>query len=159
MRRLTALSLVLAFLLALVAPAQAIWACPDGTPCVHDTSQGAEGYRCSGSQCETKAPVCCRVRTTRCKHGAVPGLAEQHSGAAVSSPDHCRYRAFKGPDLTARLEHSSKFFAPKVGALPLCLLLEIAAVSASAVRLGEDALGCRPPPYRLSWLARGPPSL
>lgn len=153
--RATAALLVLAFLLALVHPAQAGWACPDGTPCVHDT---VEGYACSRGQCAV-TPSCCRAKSVRCKHGAVPVL---DSGAdetpRVNSPEHCRYSITSAPQLRAVTESKALLLSFGADAVLQPFLVECPLPQSAPVWRTEYTLGYRPPPLLSLGRSRAPPA-
>ena len=154
MRRSFALSLLLAFLAALFAPVQGAWACPDGTPCVHDSAQG---FVCAENQCSAKLS-CCEAKTTRCKHGAAASPRGSGDGdAVITQPDHCRYSASQAPELTA-LTQTAKLRWGSVDAIPApSLSLQLPAPPRAPVWRSEFTLGYRPPPVLTLGPSRAPP--
>lgn len=153
-RRPIALTLVLALLLALVAPAQAAWSCPDGTPCVHDQQQG---YVCAGNKCAAQASSCCVVKTTRCKHGAAPARDGGRSRRSqLQAPDHCRFSVSSPPQLTVVAETAKLLWVGLDVALPSSAF-RLSLSPAQPVWRSEFTLGYRPPPILSSAPSRAPP--
>lgn len=155
MRRPIALTLVLAFLLALIAPAQTAWSCPDGTPCVHDQH---EGFVCAEKKCAAQASSCCVVKTTRCKHGAAPAAQQGRSrGPHLQAPDHCRFSVSTPPQLTAVAAPASVLFVAVDAVLPTPAL-QLSLSPVQPVWRSEYTLGYRPPPILSSGPSRAPPA-
>lgn len=149
-----ALFLVIAFLLALTAPVRPSWACPDGTPCVHDR---AHGYACAEKQCGAKAS-CCIAQTVRCKHGAWPGVAAKPTGPpALAEADHCQFSLTAPPRLTALAEQTTKFLAFAPALLPADLVVLPVLPPSAPVWRAEQTLGYRPPPLLFLGPSRAPP--
>src|SRR5437879_6362210 len=91
-RRITVLTLLVAFGLTGLLPAVGSWSCPDGTVCVY--TQG-RGYHCLGDQCHM---ACCAAQKPahgcgRCEHGAVPSVTASSGSArrTIGEPARCRY--------------------------------------------------------------------
>lgn len=154
MRRLSALSLITAFLLALLMPARAGWACPDGTPCVHDQ---AAGYVCASGQCAAKLS-CCEVETARCKHGALPIDEPTSSGHSLGSEEHCRFNVSATTVGEARIAPAEALLVLHPAALPRTVQFDLTRASVTAFRRGEECLGFRPPPIRATGPSRAPPA-
>ena len=155
MRRPIALTLVLAFLPALLAPVQAAWSCPDGTPCVQDSRQG---FVCAGDQCADETSSCCVVKTTRCKHGAAPAVSTERShGSQVQAPDHCRFSVSGPPQLIALAENARLLQFTGDVFLPVPAF-RLSLSPAPPVWRSEFTLGYRPPPIVSSGPSRAPPT-
>ena len=155
MHKTTAKFLLLAFLLALTGPAQAGWSCPDGTPCVHDSSQG---YVCAEKKCADQASSCCVAKTTRCKHGGAPTPGEDHSRRSrFQAPDHCRFSISAPTQITA-VTPAPALLLVLDAVLPVPAL-QLSPTPAQPVWRFEFTLGYRPPPIVSSGPSRAPPQL
>lgn len=157
MRRLPiAILLILALVLGPLAPVQAGWACPDGTPCVADQQQG---FRCAGGECS--APSCCLSKETqRCHHGALPGVAAHSKRSnGIQGTDHCQYTQADRPILSALQDGSRVHLTVTVDLAFTPGGVQIPNGVVSSAAWIEDAYGYRPPPLLSTGPARAPPSL
>ena len=155
MRRPIALTLVLAFVLALVAPVQAAWSCPDGTACVPDSRQS---FVCADAKCASEASSCCVVKTTRCRHGAAPPAnPERSQDPQIQAPDHCRFSVTVPPQLTALAESARLLQVTGEASLPVPAF-QLSLAPAPPVWRSEFTLGYRPPPIVSSGPSRAPPT-
>lgn len=152
-RRPLAIAVILAFVLALIAPAQAAWSCPDGTPCVRD---GGESYVCA-KQCGSGAS-CCRSRAARCKHGATPSLRRLDLvGKAIGTPDHCRFSIYSAPHEKAVTGNAELLgMEADLALTPAVLRLSLSKPAPSW--RSEYTLGYRPPPLVSLGPSRAPPT-
>ena len=151
-----AILLVIAFLLALLAPVQAGWACPDGTPCVADRDHG---FVCASEQCRSH-PSCCEVEKPQlCRHGALPTVSDPASTRPViQSPEHCRFNVTAKPDLKAQAAQTETLLWFSFDVLPALVAVELTAPVGTPTWLAEDALGYRPPPLLSTGPSRAPPT-
>lgn len=153
MRRTLAITLLVTFLLALLAPVRAAWSCPDGTPCVHQHG----GFVCVEKKCAAEASSCCIQKTVRCTHGAGPALEGAPSRRpGFHAPDHCRFRVSARPQLTAVTESASVFWLAAPAVLP-APVLQFSLLPAQPVWRSEVTLGYRPPPLLSQGPSRAPP--
>jgi hypothetical protein len=92
-RLTTLVTLLVAFVVTGLVPAQGSWSCPNGTACVYTAGRG---FHCVGDECER--PCCARAQRRAgcgtCHHGAMPGIATKAAAATrnVGESQDCRYR-------------------------------------------------------------------
>ncbi len=90
-RLILMLTLLAAFLVASLVPADGSWSCPDGTTCVYTAGRG---FHCVGDDC---ALACCAGKRHAtccgsCEHGAQSGMAAASaSRAAIGAAAHCHF--------------------------------------------------------------------
>jgi hypothetical protein len=150
-----AILLVIVFLLALLAPVQAGWACPDGTPCVADRDHG---FACASDQCRSHASCCEVEKPQLCRHGTLPEVSDPVSTRpAIQGPDHCRFSVTAKPDLKAAAEQTGKLISFSVDLLPTPAAVELTVPAASPIWQSEYTLGYRPPPSLSTGPSRAPP--
>jgi hypothetical protein len=148
--------LILALLLAPLAPVRAGWACPDGSTCVPD----GRSFRCEKDAAPQVAlPSCCvRKVETRCHHAEYPGMAAPAAQPIVQAPDHCRFTISARPELPAALSTAASFqlLAPD-GLIPAALTLPAPPVAVTAYPC-VAATRYGPPLLRRTGPSRAPPS-
>lgn len=159
MRRLpVAIFLILALVLAPVAPLSAGWSCPDGTACVAED----QGYRCAKDGCDVQmdaAGCCAEAAGPRCHHGDFPGVAAPASAAlSIGAADHCRFTVTTSSDVAAFRVAAATYQLLAPDGLPPQAGLQFPLPTVTRFLRVADTTGYRPPLLTSTGPSRAPPA-